>query len=175
MIDWDARQQLTPEARRESLVRLSMASYMFLQEEMGVLRPRPESQLRDEISGIVDLVAGGAAGGGGAFYKWVVENQLTTSKALEEVARQYLTRFEQHCRLLTGGLPCPSFRAPLIVWRASHGFGSPLQSWERNGAAGREHVFDGDHNSVMRPAALRVVAQQLIDFMQESRGAAQLA
>ena len=41
--------RLTPEARRESLVRLSMASYMFLQEEMGVLRPRPESQLRDEI------------------------------------------------------------------------------------------------------------------------------
>ena len=101
VIDWDARQQLTPDARRESLVRLSVASYMFLQEEMGILRPRAESQLRDEISASSIWLPSGRRAAAGAFYQWVVENQLTTSKALEDVARQYLTRFEQHCRLLT--------------------------------------------------------------------------
>jgi len=169
VLDWDAQQKVTAEVQRESLVRLAMASYGFMQQEMGILRPRAEHQLREELSPLVDRVASEATGGGDAFYQWVVANELATSKALEEIARQYLIRFEQHCRLLTRGLPSPAFNAPLVVWRATDGFGSPLESWGRNGAPGREHVVDGDHNALLRPAVLRVIAGQLTAFLNENR------
>lgn len=170
VIDWDARQTVTPEAQRESLVKLSMASYRFLQEELGALRPIPEARLRHDIARLVDRVAAETAGGGAAFYEWVTENRLTTSAAFDDLARQALARFEQHCRLLARGLPAPSFRAPLIVWRAKDGFGSSLQSWERNTAMDREHIVDGDHNSLMRAGALQAVAAQLVEFLQISAG-----
>ena len=170
VIDWDARQKITPEAQRESLVRLSLASYVFLQEELGILRPRPEHQLRDEIAALVDRVSTESSGGGEAFYRWVVDKGLTTSAVFDDVARQALARFEQHCRLLTRELPQPRFRAPLIVWRARDGFGSGLESWERDGGIGREYVFEGDHNSLMRPAALKAVAEQMLEFLQVSAG-----
>ena len=166
VMDWDARQSVTPEAQRDSLVRLSVASYRFLQEELGVLRPRDESRLRADIAGLVDRVARDDSGGGDAFYQWVVENDLTTSKAFEEVAREAVTRFEQHCRLLARELPRPRFRAPLIVWRARDGFGSGLETWDREGGIGREHVFEGDHNALMQAAALKTVAGQMIEFLQ---------
>jgi len=166
VIDWDARQQVTPAAQREALVRLSIASYMFLHQEMGILRERSKEQLRDEIRTLVDQMGSESFAGGDVFFRWVVENELTTSKALEDLAQQYLMRFEQHCRLLTSDLPRPDFSAPLIVWRARDGFGSGLESWQQNGALTREHVFDGDHNALMRPAALERVAGQMMDFLQ---------
>jgi thioesterase domain-containing protein len=183
VLDWDAQQKITPAAQREGLVRLSVASYLFLQQEMGILQPRAEACLRDEIGALVDQIAVGASGGGEAFFRWVVENQLTTSAALEDLARQYLVRFEQHCRLLTHELPQAGFSAPLIVWRARDGFGSGIESWGRSSALDREHAFEGDHNALMRPDALERVGAQLVDFMHtlggarpvENAGAAQLA
>jgi thioesterase domain-containing protein/acyl carrier protein len=172
VLDWDAGQQITPMAQREGLVRLAVASYVFLQQEMGILLPRSEHRLHHEISALVDQIAVGASGGGEAFFEWVIENQLTASAALEDLARQYLVRFEQHCRLLTHGLPQPRFSAPLIVWRAQHGFGSGVESWDRgNGTLDREHIVEGDHNALMRPAALERVGAQLVDFMQTVSGA----
>ena len=173
VIDWDARQSVTPEAQRESLVRMATASYLFVQEELGILRPVPEHQLRDDIRWLVDRVASESSGGGDMFYQWVVQNRLTTGEASENAARQAMSRFEQHCRLLARELPRPRFRAPLIVWRARDGFGSDLQSWERDAGVGREHLFDGDHNTLMRPAALERVAEQMVEFLQVST--AQLA
>jgi acyl transferase domain-containing protein/NADPH:quinone reductase-like Zn-dependent oxidoreductase/thioesterase domain-containing protein/acyl carrier protein len=167
VIDWDARHKVTAEAQRESLIRLSMAAYLFLQEEAGIVRPRPEKQLRGEISQLVDRVSRESEGGGEVFFRWVVANELTASKNLEGVTRQYLSRFEQHCRLLTRELPVPRFRAPLFVWRARDGFGSGLESWEHMGDVSREHVFDGDHNALIRPAALRVVAEQTCEFLRQ--------
>ena len=166
IIDWDARQKTTPGAQREGLVRLSIASYLFLQEELGILRTRPEQLLQDEIRALVDEVTSDSSRGGDAFFRWVVDNQLTTSTSLDEVARQYLVRFEQHCRLLTRELPPPEIRAPLAVWRASRGFGSDLESWGRRDRFAREHVIEGDHNALMRPTALKQVAEQMMDFLQ---------
>ena len=164
VLDWDAQQKLTDAVQRESLVRLCMASYAFMQEEMGVLRPLPEHELRADISRLVTQVAGESTGGGDAFYQWVISKELAASKAHEAVAREYLGRFEQHCRLLTQGLPRPSFRAPMLIWRARDGFGSGLESWDHLDR-GREYVFDGDHNSLMRPGTLRLVAEQLLEFL----------
>ena len=64
VLDWDAQQQLTDEVQRESLVRLCMASYTFMQEEMGVLRPLPEQQLREDISRLVGASRIESTGGG---------------------------------------------------------------------------------------------------------------
>ena len=170
VIDWDGQQKATPVAQREALVRLSMASYLFLQQEMAILRPRPEHVLREEICALVDRVTNDDSSGGETFFRWVVDNELTTSRSLEGLARQYLVRFEQHCRLLTRGLPPPDVGVPLIVWRASHGFGSGLESWGRREGLAREHVFEGDHNALMRPAALKQVAEQMMDFLQTCAG-----
>jgi hypothetical protein len=126
--------------------------------------------LRDEIRALVDRVTSDTTSGGDTFFRWVVDNELTTSRSLEELARQYLVRFEQHCRLLTRELPRPDVGVPLIVWRASDGFGSGLESWGRRDGLAREHVFEGDHNALMRPAALKQVAEQLMDFLQTCAG-----
>jgi acyl transferase domain-containing protein/NADPH:quinone reductase-like Zn-dependent oxidoreductase/thioesterase domain-containing protein/acyl carrier protein len=166
IIDWDAQQKVTLAAQREALVRLSMASYLFLQAEMAILRARPERWLEDEISVLVDQVTSDVSAGGDTFFRWVVEHDLAASPSLVELAHQYLGRFEQHCRLIARGLPRPDVGAPLIVWRASRGFGSGLESWGRRDGLAREHVFAGDHNALMRPAALRRVAEQMMDFIQ---------
>jgi hypothetical protein len=143
-----------------------MASYLFLQAEMAILRARPERWLEDEISVLVDQVTSDVSAGGDTFFRWVVEHDLAASPSLVELAHQYLGRFEQHCRLIARGLPRPDVGAPLIVWRASRGFGSGLESWGRRDGLAREHVFAGDHNALMRPAALRRVAEQMMDFIQ---------
>jgi thioesterase domain-containing protein len=170
VIDWDAQQKVTAAAQREALVRLSMASYLFLQQEMAILRPRPEGLLHDEISKLVEQVTGDASAGGDTFFRWVKDNELTASKSLEDLAGQYLVRFEQHCRLLARELPRPDIQAPLIVWRANRGFGSGLDSWGRHSGLTREHVVDGDHNALMRPAALKQVAAQMLHFMETCAG-----
>src|SRR4029453_6197334 len=108
---------------------------------MGMLRPLATDRLHDDICTLVDRVARESSGGGDVFFRWVVENELTTSKALEELARQYLVRFEQHCRLLSRGLPRPEFGAPLIIWRARDGFGSALETWGGGGGRTRRAVY----------------------------------
>jgi NADPH:quinone reductase-like Zn-dependent oxidoreductase/acyl carrier protein len=162
VIDWDARPNLAPDAQRQALTRLAVAAYRYLQQDAGVLQTRSEGSLEPEMARLVDRVFDEQSGGD-VFFSWAVERGLLLSTDLEGFARSYLARLEQHCRLLTRPLRRPRLQAPLYVWRASRGFGSPLASWEHTGQAGRELVIDGDHNALIRPAALERIASLLND------------
>ena len=165
IIDFDARQGAAPETQRQSLTRLAVAAYLFLQQELGLLRARSAESLQEEIAQLVDRVFDEQSGGE-VFFSWAVQRGLMMSPDLEGFARSYLARLEQHCRLLTRPMRLPRLRAPLYVWRASHGFGSPLASWDHRGDVGREFVIDGDHNALIRPAALELIASTLNDVLE---------
>jgi NADPH:quinone reductase-like Zn-dependent oxidoreductase/thioesterase domain-containing protein/SAM-dependent methyltransferase/acyl carrier protein len=167
VMDWDTGQKATPEAQRDGLLRLAVAAYFFAQQESGIVRAVPEARLRADLAGLVDTILQDPTAGSDVFYRWVVDQELVAAPALEGVAREQLNRVEQHCRLLARELPLPRFSAPLCVWRARLGFGSPLEAWRHLGGQSREHVFDGDHNALVRPAGLRVVAGQLLEFLDE--------
>jgi thioesterase domain-containing protein/acyl carrier protein len=169
VMDWDTGQKATPEAQREGLLRLAVAAYVFAQQESGLVRALPEARLRADFAELVDTILREPAAGSDIFYRWVIGEKLVVAPALEPLARLQLTRFEQHCRLLAQELPLPRFRAPLCVWRALRGFGSPVEAWRHLGDRSREHVFDGDHNALVRPAGLRVVGRQLTEFLDEVR------
>jgi thioesterase domain-containing protein/acyl carrier protein len=165
VMDWDPRQKATAQAQQEGLTRLAVAAYLFAEQEIGLVRPMDESQLGEEIARLVTAILADDTAGSDVFFRWVTERRLVTAPALEPVTRQHLNRFEQHCRLLTRALPLPRFRAPLCIWRARDGFGSGLESWEHLGELSREHVVDGDHNALIRPAALQLVGRQMTEFL----------
>ena len=128
------------------------------------MRPLPDRTVRSEVSVIVEAILGGYDGGGDLFFQWLQSQQLVMSPALEEVARQQLTCFEQHCQLLREPLPVPQPRAPLCVWRARSGFGSPLTSWQHPGAMDCEYIYEGDHTGWTQPGTIEPMARQLADF-----------
>jgi hypothetical protein len=163
VIDWDIRPRTTLEGRRERLNDMSVAAYRFAQEA-GLVRPLPHGTVRSEVTPIVDAILGGHDGGGDLFFQWLQSQQLVMSPALEEVARQQLTCFEQHCQLLREPLPAPQPRAPLCVWRARHGFGSDLASWQHAGELDCEYVYEGDHIGWTQPGTIEPMARQLADF-----------
>jgi NADPH:quinone reductase-like Zn-dependent oxidoreductase/thioesterase domain-containing protein/acyl carrier protein len=158
-VEWNARRAATPAAQRESLIELSVASYLFVARETGLVRILPDAELRREMAGVVDRVMQTDSGGGDIFFRWVVDRKLTTT-ANADFALEYLSRFEQHCRLLTRELPRPRFRAPLLVWRAQDGFGSRADGWDHAGMT-IDHVLQGDHLAWTREPALTSLACQL--------------
>ena len=165
VIDWDIRPRTTLEGRRERLIDMSVAAYRFAQEA-GLVRPLPHSTVRSQVTPIVDAILGdgGHDGGGDLFFQWLQSQQLVMSPALEDIARQQLTCFEQHCQLLREPLPAPQPRAPLCVWRARHGFGSDLASWQHAGELDCEYIYEGDHIGWTQPGTIEPMAQQLADF-----------
>jgi thioesterase domain-containing protein/acyl carrier protein len=167
VIEWDARPRTTLEAQRDALLRLAVAAYRFLADDMSAVRPLSEKRLQDELGPLVDRVTGEHPGRSDLFYRWAVDNDLIVNDALREWARQYLAGFGQHCAMLSHDLPQPRFRAPLVVWRATDGFGSPVESWRHAGAIALEHVIDGDHFAWLRPPGVLALAKQMDEFLSQ--------
>jgi NADPH:quinone reductase-like Zn-dependent oxidoreductase/thioesterase domain-containing protein/acyl carrier protein len=163
VVEWDARPRLTLRARRDALLRVSMAAYRFLADDMGAVRPLSQTRLRTDLEPLVDRVVAGGSPRADLFHKWAVDNDLLVSDALRHWARRYLTGFGQHCAMLARARPRPGFRAPLVVWRARGGFGSALESWRH--AAAVEHVIDGDHFAFFRPPGVLTLAAQLGELL----------
>jgi thioesterase domain-containing protein len=150
---------------------LALSTYGFLEGEIGVVRPLPESQLRAELGALVDRVMREQPARSDLFFHWAVDRGIIVSEHLQDWARQYLACFGQHCTMLAQGVPLPKFRAPLVVWRARDGFGSPVGSWEHAGAIASEYVIDGDHFAFLRPPGVLALAQQIADVLQHGCGA----
>jgi len=164
VIEWDAR-RLTRDMRRERLVGLSVATYVFLERGLRVVRPFPERRLRTEFTRLVDrILQGDPWEGSNLFYRWALDNELITNTSAKLIAQQYLTCFGQHCALLAEDLPRPRLRAPLVVWRSRDGFGSGVDTWD-HGVIAVEHVLDGDHLAPLRAPGVRTLATQLEAFL----------
>lgn len=170
VIDWDARPRATLAAQREALLRVCVAMYRFLARDIGALRPLSDARLHDELAAVVDRVTGERSARPDLFFEWVSDRGLVVSDALWTRARRYLADFAQHCAMLSRDLPHPRFVAPLVVWRATEGFGSPLESWRHAGTIALEHVIDGDHFACLRPPAVVTLARQLDEFLRQHAG-----
>lgn len=166
VIDWDARPR-TLAAQRDALLRLCVATYWFLATDIGAVRPLSHARLHGELAALVDRVTGERPARSDLFFEWVSDRGLIVSDALWTWARRYLAGFAQHCAMLTRDLPHPRFVAPLVVWRATDGFGSPLESWRHAGAIAVEHVIDGDHFACLRPPAVVTLARQMDEFLRQ--------
>jgi len=171
VMDWDARQSVSPAAQRDGLVRLTVAAYRFVQQQTGILQPLPDAELHDAMAGLVERVIAEPDGGGDVFFDWVEARDLITNRALAGAVAQQMKRIERHCRLITSGLPLPRFAAPLYLWRASQGFGSDLASWGHGAAIDREFLVDGDHHSLVRPAVLEAIGAQLSEALDATSAA----
>ncbi len=169
-IEWDARPRTTRQAQRDALLRLCVATYQFLAEDTGSLRPLPEVRLRHELGPLVDHVTSDANAGADLFFDWAVDHDLIISDARRGWARQYLAGFGQHCAMLARELPHPRFRAPLVVWRATDGFGSAVESWRHAGAIALEHVIAGDHFACLRAPGVVTLAEQMDEFLRQRAG-----
>jgi acyl transferase domain-containing protein/NADPH:quinone reductase-like Zn-dependent oxidoreductase/thioesterase domain-containing protein/SAM-dependent methyltransferase/acyl carrier protein len=167
VVEWDARPRLTQETQAAALLRLSMVTYRFLEQEIGAVRSLTDSRLRLELGALVEQVVRDGPDRSDLFLRWSVDSGLIVGDAMQRWARQYLAAFGQHCALLASDLRVPRFRAPLALWRASAGFGSPLESWQHQGAA-IEHVADGDHFAFLRSPGVSVLAKQLGGILQSA-------
>jgi len=56
VVEWDVRPRLTSHARADTLLRLSMATYRFLEREVGAVRSLTDSRLRLELGPLVEQV-----------------------------------------------------------------------------------------------------------------------
>ena len=168
VVDWGVTHTATPEARREGLIQLSIAGYLFAQQDIGLVRALTPAELRDQIAPIVDAILDGDAADGERFWTWIVERRLVVSPALEAPAKQQLTRFEQHCLMLSKPCPLPRVQAPLAVWRAARGFGSGLEAWQHRGSMSRDYTVDADHNAIVGPDSLQIIAAQFAAFLVET-------
>jgi thioesterase domain-containing protein len=166
VVEWDARPRTRLEDQRAALLGLAVATYRFLAEDLGALRPLSETERRTELAPLVRAVVGARRPNTEVFVDWAVERDLITREALRDWVRRYLVGFGQHCAMLAGAVPLPSFRAPLVVWRAAGGFGSPVASWHHAGAA--EHVVAGDHFAFFRPPAVGTLATQLAALLRRT-------
>jgi len=167
VIDWDARPRTTLAAQRDALLRLCVATYRFLANDIGAVRPLADARLRDELVALVDLVTGERPARSDLFFEWVSDHGLIVSDPLWAWARRYLAGFARHCAMLARDLPHPRFAAPLVVWRATDGFGSSLESWRHAGATAVEHVIEGDHFACLRPPAVVTLAGQMDEFLRQ--------
>jgi acyl transferase domain-containing protein/NADPH:quinone reductase-like Zn-dependent oxidoreductase/thioesterase domain-containing protein/acyl carrier protein len=165
VVEWDVRPQLTPRAQADALLRLSMASYRYLEREIGAVRSLTDSRLRQELGSLMDEIVREGPQGSDLVLRWSVDRGLIVGATMHSWAQQYLACFGQHLAMLAPGLPLPRFHAPLAIWRASDGFGSPLDSWQHAGAAAIEHVADGDHFAFLRPPGVFVLAKQLDEIL----------
>jgi thioesterase domain-containing protein len=169
VVEWDARPRTSVHAQRDALLRLSVATYRFLADDMAAVRPLSESRLHGDMERLVDRVIDEGPGRSDVFVDWAVHNDLMVSDRLEGWARQYLATFGQHCAMLAHDLPQPRFRAPLVVWRATGGFGSPVDSWRHDGAVAIERVIDGDHFAFLRRPGVVDLAAELDELLRQRR------
>jgi myxalamid-type polyketide synthase MxaB len=171
VVEWDARPRLTVEAKTEALLRLSMATYRFLERQIGTALALTDSGLRRELGPLVERVIREGHERSDVFLRWAVDRGLIVGDTMHTWARQYLSCFGQHCALLAPDLPLPRLRAPLAVWRAHEGFGSGLASWQHAGV-GIEHVTGGDHFAYLRPPGVLELAKQLDALLRQAPGVA---
>jgi acyl transferase domain-containing protein/NADPH:quinone reductase-like Zn-dependent oxidoreductase/thioesterase domain-containing protein/acyl carrier protein len=169
VVEWDARPMETLQTRRDALLRLSVATYHFLSHDMAAVRPLPESRLHVEMGPLVDRILGERPARGDLYFQWAVDNGLFVSDSLQGWGRQYVAGFGQHLAMIAHDLPQPRFQAPLVVWRASDGFGSALDSWGHEGAIAIEHVIAGDHFAFLRPPGVVGLARQMDEFLRQRR------
>lgn len=169
VIEWDARPSTTLQARRDAVLRLSVATYHFLSHDMAAVRPLPESRLHADMSGLVDRVMGEHPDRGHLYFQWAVDNGLFVSDSLQDWGRQHLAGFGQHLVMIARDLPPPRFQAPLLVWRATDGFGSGVDSWQHGGTVAIEHVIEGDHFAFLRPPGVVGLAGQMDEFLRQRR------
>ena len=160
VVEWDARPPLTPGAQADRLRQLTVATYRFLERELGAVRSLTDRRLERELAPLVEQVMRDGPQRSDIFLRWAVDRGLIVGDTLQWWAQQYLAAFGQHCAMLAAGLPRPRLRAPLALWRASDGFGSGLPAWQHAGQA-LEHVIEGDHFAFLRPPGVRVLAKQL--------------
>jgi NADPH:quinone reductase-like Zn-dependent oxidoreductase/thioesterase domain-containing protein/acyl carrier protein len=170
VVEWDARPPVTPAAQADRLLQLTMATYRFLERELGAVRSLPDRRLRLELVPLVRQVMRDGPQRSDIFLRWAVDSGLIVGDTLQRWAQQYLAAFGQHCALLASALPVPRLRAPLALWRATEGFGSRLESWQHAGVA-VEHVVEGDHFAFLRPPGVQVLAKQLDAILQSAPGA----
>ena len=168
VVEWDVRPRLTSHAQADTLLRLSMATYRFLEREVGAVRSLTDSRLRLELGPLVEQVVRDGPERSDLFLRWSMDSGLIVGDAMHNWAQQYLACFGQHIAMLAPGLPLPRFRAPLVLWRASDGFGSPLDSWQHAGGLAIEHVADGGHFAFLRPPGVFALAQQLDEILRQA-------
>jgi thioesterase domain-containing protein len=167
VVEWDARPPVTPDAQAERLLQLAMATYRFLERELGAVRSLTDRRLGFELAQLVQQVMRDGPEQSDIFLRWAVDRGLIVGDTLQRWAQQYLGAFGQHCALLASELPRPRLRAPLAIWRATDGFGSELESWQHAGVA-LEHVVEGDHFAFLRPPGVQALAKQLDAILQSA-------
>jgi len=172
VVEWDARGQHPPRAQADALLRLATATYRFLERELGAVRSLTDNRLRLELGPLVDEVVRAGPERSEVFLQWSLDNGLIVGDTMRTWAEQYLACFGQHLAMLGRELPRPRFRAPLAVWRAHEGFGSPLASWQHAGDVAIEHVAEGDHFALLRPPGVFVLAKQLDELLRRKPGVA---
>jgi thioesterase domain-containing protein/acyl carrier protein len=172
VVEWDVRPPLTSDAQAERLLGLTMATYRFLERELGAVRSLTDQRLRLELAPLVQQVMRDGPRRSDLFLRWSADRGLIVGDVWQRWAHQYFAAIGQHCALLASGLPRPRFRAPLALWRATGGFGSGLEAWQHAGAA-LEHVIDGDHFALLRAPGVRVLAKQLDTILESAPGRAE--
>jgi thioesterase domain-containing protein len=168
VVEWDVTPRLTTHAQADTLLRLSMGTYRFLEREIGAVRSLTDRRLRLELGPLVEQVVRDGPGRRDLFLRWSIDSGLIVGDAMHAWAQQFLAGFGEHVAMLAPALPLPRFRAPLVVWRTSEGFGSPLDSWQHAGAVAIEHVVAGDHFAVLRPPGVFVLAKQLDEILRQA-------
>jgi acyl transferase domain-containing protein/NADPH:quinone reductase-like Zn-dependent oxidoreductase/thioesterase domain-containing protein/SAM-dependent methyltransferase/acyl carrier protein len=163
VIEWDTRPRLTKDAQRDALLRLGVATYRFLAEDMNAVRALPPERLHADFGRLAAHVVSEPRAD--VFLQWALEHDLIVSDPLRAWAGRYLAAFGQHCLMLAADLPQPRFRAPLVVWRATDGLGSAVESWRHAGEVAIEHVAAGDHFAFVRPPAVVTLANQMDAFL----------
>jgi len=171
VVEWDARPPVTSDAQADRLLELTMATYRFLERELGAVRSLTDRRLGLELAPLVQQVMRDGPQRSDIFLRWALDRGLIVGDTLHWWAQQYLAAFGQHCALLASGLPLPRLRAPLALWRARDGFGSGLEAWQHAGVA-LEHVVEGDHFAFLRPPGVRVLAKQLDAILESAPSAA---
>jgi thioesterase domain-containing protein/short-subunit dehydrogenase/acyl carrier protein len=152
------------ESKQANLANYIVASYEYVQRELGVVKEVPLAQLtRDAEDLAAQLAAIENSGSTQQILEWLQRSGRLMLQDVPGIVMDYLTLANRHIALVGADRDAVSIAAPIFIWQA----GRSIFPSETNGnvtAFGpcEVRVVEGNHFSIMYPPRVRAIAGEIV-------------
>ena len=146
---------------RSRLAQLIASSYQQAAGELTFLKPLDESH-RASVPQLAGKLMQNPHDGPDVLLAWLSERGRLADSVPLQTIRAHLQRLTRHLLMVGSSSEKPVIRAPLFVWRATHGIGAETDVWRRaDNLPVSSALIEADHVTLMEAPAVEAIARQI--------------